>query len=1063
MRSPRELLTLFGACLPMLLCRTGRLYAQGAIGAAVQGTVAEGSGRPVEDATVLVTNVATGERWRTLTHGDGRFFLEHLSVGGPYRVEVRAIGFEPSAQNGVFLSLGQRVTSNFGLTSAAFQLAEVTVRAEADPRLNAGRTGPSLTIPESTIVRLPVDGRDFTRLALLSPLVTPSANGGISFAGQHDRLNSLQVDGTTDNGLRGDFGGGISGIPGGENSFGLFALTPEAVHELQIISAPFDVRYGNFAGGLVNAVSRSGSNRWAGSIFSYLDSPKLAGENPDGARQDPFSRQEYGVTLGGPIVRDRVAFFLNAGGRRQVFPSTTPGPGRDTTLGADSVGVGIRYSSAARFRDILENTYGVDPGTFDAIPGRVPTRTVFAKVSAQLGINNRLEISQEHLYEGPRFTGEHEYGNLGFSSHGSYDPRIVDATRLDWTAAFGSRWTNQLLLAYRKDRHRCYPIGTFPTVEVGVDAGGMIAGAQRGCGQDNSESIWEITNNLELATGAHHFTLGTHDELVHVYDVNGYQNDSGDWVFNSLDSLEQGLPIAFQRFVPGPIIPTGGRPDFRVNQVGFYLQDQWIPGPRLTLTAGLRFDVPYLSTRPPENPELLSALGISTAQTPGGHLLWSPRFGANYDATGQGRTFLRGGIGLFAGRPAYSWLENVYSDAGFGLLFLECAEGNVPRFTLDPTAEPTQCADIEPPTALITVFDPRFRFPRNLKVALGADSRLPAGLVGTVDFLYTRGVNQFAERDLNLGPPTGASGGEGGRTLYGTIDPVAGFSSPNRISPAFESVVQVTNGSGDRAYSLALQLQRRFGGSAELSAAYTYTNAKNRTDSPGISARGNLGNSPLDGTWEQPNLRGALWNHPHKLTLVGTADLPLKVRLGLSYIGFSGDPLTYIVRGDANADGLDNLENARNNDPVYVPRNAGDITLDDPADYAKLDQYIQAESCLSAQRGRLLERNSCGNPWINRLDGRLTKVLPTHRGQSVQITADLFNLLNFIDHDWGQVQQTLEEFGGPPNGNRVSLVELVGYDEANSRGIYHVLQPRRHELDVEGTRWRMQLSARYVF
>jgi len=1049
--------------LAIVLCSAAQIMAQGATGAAVQGMVAGAAGTPVEDATVLITNTATGERWRTLTHADGRFFLEHLSIGGPYRLDVHAIGFEPASLTGIFLSLGQRVTSDFGLAPTAFQLEEVTVRAEADSRINPGRTGPALTVPESTIVRLPVDGRDFTRLALLSPQVTPSANGGLSFGGQHDRLNSLQVDGTTDNGLRGNLEGGIFGIPGGQNSFGLFALTPEAVHELQVISAPYDVRYGNFAGGLVNAVSRSGSNRWEGSIFTYLDSPKLAGHNPDGSRQDPFSRQEYGLTLAGPIVRDRLAFFLNAGGRRQVFPRTTSGPGRDTTGGADSVGVGIRYATATRFRDILANTYGVDAGTFDASPGRVPTRTVFAKVSAQLGINSRLEISQEHLYQGPRFTGEHDYGFLGFSSHGSYDPEIVDATRLDWTAAFGSRWTNQLLLAHRKDRHRCYPIGAFPTVEVAADAGSVLAGEQRGCRQDNSEWIWELTNNLELAVGSHHLMLGTHDELIHVYDAGGIANDPGNWFFLSLDSLEQGLPFVYERFVPGPIIPTGGRPDFRANQVGFYLQDLWIPGPRLTITAGLRFDVPFLRTAPPENPELLAALGISTARTPGGHLLWSPRLGVNYDASGRGTTYLRGGIGLFAGRPAYTWLENAYSDAGVGLLFLQCAEGNAPRFALDPSAQPSQCADIELPTPLITVFDPAFRYPRNLKIALGADARLPWRLVGTVDLLYTRGVNQFAERDLNLLPPSGISSGEGNRALYGTIDPAEGFSSPKRRSDAFESVVQVTNGSGDRAYSLAFQLQKRFVGGTELSAAYTFTDARNRTDSPEQGGRGNLGNSPLDGTWEQPNLRGALWSHPQKLTLVATADLPFQVRLGLSYIGFSGDPLTYIVRGDANADGLDNIHDDSHNDPVYVPRNAADITLDDPADYPRLDQYIQAEGCLRAQRGRILERNSCRNPWINRLDGRLTKVLPTHRGQWVQITVDLFNLLNFIDHDWGQVQHTMEESGGVPNGNRVSLLRLVGYDVVNSRGTYHVLDPRRHELDVDGTRWRMQLSARYTF
>jgi hypothetical protein len=1041
----------------------GRVAGQGITGAAVQGTVTRSDSVPVGDAAVIITNSATGERWQIVTQGNGRFFLDHLSIGGPYRLKVRAIGFTPAERTGVFLSLGERVTSDFDLAPTAFQLGDVTVRASPDPRMNAGRTGPALTLSESTIVRLPIEIRDFTRLALLSPQVTPSVSGGLSFTGQHDQLNSVQIDGTSGTSLRGGGAPGIGGIPGDLNSLGFLALVPEAVEEVQIVTAPFDVRYGHFAGGLVNAVTRSGSNRWEGSLFGYLNSPKLAGRNLDGRSQDPFTRQELGLTLAGPIVHDRLAFFLSAGGRRQRFPQTSPAPGRDTTGGADSAGVGIRYATVTRFQSILRNTYGVEPGGFEGSPSSVPIRSLFAKLTAQLGVNSRLEISQDYVHLDGRFEGEHEYAFLGLSSHGANDPQVLNATRLSWTAAFGTRITNQLIVGHRSDRHRCFTNSNFSTVEVAADAGRVIAGEQRGCLADNFESIWELTNNLELAAGSHHFTLGTHGELVRIYDVNGFQHDPGNWFFQSLDSLEQGLPAAYERFVPGPLLPTEGRPDFRVGQVGIYFQDQWIPHPRLTITGGIRFDAPFLPTAPPENPELLAALRISTARTPGGHLLWSPRLGVNYDPSGGGATFLRGGIGLFEGRPAYSWLENVYSDAGIGFLFLQCLAGNVPAFALDPSAQPAQCAEIALPTPAITVFDPAFRFPRNLKVSLGADQRFLGDMIATVDLLYTRGVNQFAERDLNLLPASGISAGEGGRALYGTIDPALGFSKPNRRSEAFESVAEVTNGSGDRAYSVALQIQKRFGAGTELSTAYTYTNAENRTDSPGFSGRGNLGNSPLDGTWEHPNLRTALWSRPHKLTLLGIADLPLHMRLGISYIGYSGDPLTYIVDGDANADGLDNLDGARHNDPVYVPLNAEDITLVDPAEFARLNQYIQSESCLREQRGRLLERNSCRNPWINRLDARLTAVVPLLRGQSIQLSADLFNVLNFMDHDWGQVRHTMEAFGGVSNGNRVSLLELTGYDEVHARGVYRVINPRRHDLDVDATRWRMQISARYTF
>jgi hypothetical protein len=273
----------------------------------------------------------------------------------------------------------------------------------------------------------------------------------------------------------------------------------------------------------------------------------------------------------------------------------------------------------------------------------------------------------------------------------------------------------------------------------------------------------------------------------------------------------------------------------------------------------------------------------------------------------------------------------------------------------------------------------------------------------------------------------------------------------------------MTNSSGNRAYTVALQLRKRFGTGGDILAAYSYTDAKNRSDLPGLSGRGNLGFSVLDGTWEEPSLRTALWSRPHKVTLLATTDLPLGLHLGVTYIGLSGTPLTYTVNGDANGDGFDDLGNGRYNDAVYVPRDAGDITLAEGADFAALDRIIDSVPCLSEQRGALLRRNSCRNPWSNRIDARLSEALPGLHGRSLELVADVFNLPNLIDHDWGQVRQAVDDFGATSRGNRVALLELVGYDQARERGVYNVLAPRRHEVDVEATRWRVRLSVRYVF
>jgi outer membrane receptor protein involved in Fe transport len=526
--------------------------------------------------------------------------------------------------------------------------------------------------------------------------------------------------------------------------------------------------------------------------------------------------------------------------------------------------------------------------------------------------------------------------------------------------------------------------------------------------------------------------------------------------------LERREPASYERTLRGPDAPADATTRVRVTQLGFYLQDQWTPNPRLTVTGGVRVDVPLLSDQPRENPDLLAELGISSATTPSGGLLWTPRLGVNYDLSARGTAFVRGGIGLFSGRPAYSWLRNAYSDLGrVGFTNLFCEGGQVPAFTLDPSNQPSTCADASIPRPLITVFDPRFRFPRDLKLSLGADVTLPWDMVATTDLLFTAGIDQFAQRDLNLGLPVGVATGEGDRPLYGGFDSEGG-PTPNHLSSAFDAVTQMTNESGNRAYTIALQVRKRLGGVGEVLAAYSYTDARDRTDLPGLSGRGNLGLSVLDGTWEQPRLSTALWSRPHKVTLFATARLPLGMRLGLSYVGVSGTPFTYIVDGDANFDGFDNLDQGRHNDAVYVPRNADDITLEEGQSFEDLDRYIESEPCLRSQRGRLLRRNSCRNPWSGRLDLRLTEALPTARGQSLELVADLFNVLNLLDNDWGRVRSTVEDFGGVGTGNRVALLRLNGYDTDRGRGVYQVRLPVRREVDVNATRWRIRLSLRYL-
>ena len=1026
----------FGAAL---CSATVTLAAQGVTGAAIEGRVVSVNSAPVDQAVIQVINASNGERWQTRTSARGRYFIEYLSVGGPYRIEVRAIGYEPAQRESILLALGERLPADFVLTPVVLQLQEITVAGTTDPRFSTARTGPSQIISGTTISRLPVKGRDYTELARLSPQVTVSPNGGLSFSGQHDRFNSIQIDGTNNNDLLGSAASG-NGTQGW--AVGLTAFTPEAVKELQIVTAPFDVRYGNFAGGLINAVTRSGSNQVEGSILGYMESDGLSGNDSTGGRGEDFTRKEFGLTLGAPIARDRVAFFLNAALGRQVLPQSVPVPSSDDT-------VGIRHESLVRFQDILQGL-GVKPGGLSAGASSQVTRNVFAKVTAQLGVNSRLEVSHNYGHGDARNeTGIREPGLYDLSSRGSENPETINATRLAWTAAFSTRYSNELILARVDDRRTCRPNSDFSTVFVLADESQIGAGLTEVClGPATGHTIWELTDNLGMVAGNHRITFGTHGELIDLVE-NPLVHPVGVWFFDSLDSLAGGTASGYIR----DFTVAGSQVAFSVKQIGVYLQDQWMPTPRLTVTAGLRVDVPFVPVPPRQHPVALAELGINTALTPSGNPLWSPRIGVNYDLSSRGTTVLRGGVGLFAGRPAYQWFMNVYERNG--VLRIDCPSDGVPGFTLDPGRQPTACADSSLPLPRLNYFDPAFRFPRNLKLAVGADVLLPGGVVGTLDLLYTRGVNTFQMVDVNLDGPLGIAAGEGGRALYGTIDPATG--EPSRRTPMLDAVFQIRNGTGDRAYSATAQLEKHFRGGLELTAAYTYTNAKDQL-SPGGDAPGpNVASTPLNGTLDQRDLRHSFWEKPHKVTLVGTTDLPLGFRLGLIYIGGSSAPFTYVVHGDANGDGF--WRGFTSNDVVYVPNDASDITLVNQADFADLDSLIRDEPCLRAQRGRLLERNSCRDPWVHETQARLSKRVRLADRRVLEVTADLFNVLNFLDQDWGLVRQTLA--GG--DGNAVPLLDLVGYDAANQRGEYELFSVYRRQIDVEASRWRLQLGGTLFF
>lgn len=1040
------------AALSLVAVGGRRVEAQGTTFGAVEGTITQAGvpGKTVEGAAITVTNGSTGQRYSAVSRSNGRYSVENVAVGGPYTIEARAIGFQAMRQNDVRISLGQRLEANFDMQASVVQLEEVVVRSQANPLINANKTGAQQSIDSTAINNLPLLGRNFTDLVRTSPQIVSN-----SVSGQNNRFNNIQIDGGVNNDL---FGLGSTGAPGGQ--VGASAISLEAIKEFQILIAPFDVRQGSFTGGLINAVTKSGTNEFHGSTFGYLQSNGLVGKDTAGAEAAAFNTKQYGFTLSGPIVRDRAHFFVATDLQSKTAPWPGQQIGTDPAGGADSVGIGITQATADRVTDYLKGQ-GFDPGDWRAPTQKTPDNNVFAKVDFQLGTNSTLEItdnfvqaSDDKLTRNSTATGNRDGYQLSLS--GWKQSSKTNTTRAKWATVFGQKFNNELLAGYSSIRDIRDLTNRIPLLLIGGDRAGttIAAGADRfSQGNQLNQDIFELTDNLTFDMGSHRITLGTHNEFFKFYNV-FTAGSYGIYNFKNVDSLIGQNPNRYEILYGTTSRPEGAVANFNVAQYGFYAQDAWTPNDRLTVTIGLRGDIPSVD-KPATNQGLRDTLGIDTGVSPNGKL-WSPRLGFNWDPMGSGNMIIRGGVGVFSGRPPYVWVSNAFVNTGLEQLDLVCSGNQVPGFTFDTAATPRACrggTGASPAAATINYFDKNFKYPQAFKLALGMDRQLPWNVVGTIDILHTRSLNQFFLEDVNL--MQGGINTEG-RRQYGSINPNTGSATSDRFSNNYRQVIRHSNQSGDFSTSVTGQLQKRFSNSIEFNVGYTWSRTRDQMSLTSSIASSNLGFAPLAGDMDQRFRTTSAFDRPHKVAISGSINAPFKTRFSLFYTGQSGNPYTYMISGDANADGI------TTNDIAFIPTDASQITMAGAdqatrdAKFATLDAYINGQACLNANRGRIMQRNTCRNPWQSFLDARLGKVIPTVGGQSLELTLDMFNVLSFIGSDWGAIRSTT-------GFETANLLRLTGYDPVNNRGIYDLSLPQKDRISVNETRWKMQLGARYVF
>jgi outer membrane receptor protein involved in Fe transport len=1052
----------FGAAAVALLFGGAQvLAAQGVTSGAIQGRITSETRGTVENAIIALTNTRTGARQQTTANSAGRYNFENVPPGGPYTIDVRAIGFQQASKTGVMLALGQRYVQDFELKQQVVTLEELTVVAATNPLINSGRTGAAQIVTDTAIQRLPLLGRNFTDLLRTSPQVI----SGSSIGGQNNRFNTILIDGGVNNDI---FGLSTGGTPGG--TAGAKPISVEALQEFQILVAPFDIRQGSFSGGLVNGITKSGSNQFHGSAFGYIQRPELVGKDSAGIKVGNFSIKQYGGTLSGPIIKNKLLFF----GSADLQTSVTPFFGASAT----DPTTGITVATAERVQSILKTKYGLDPGGVDA-PQTLgkPDKNLFGKLNWNIGNTSGLELSynytkasQDNFSRNPRADGTRDGWML--SNSGYQIANKTNSLRSKFTTLLGGG-NLELLFGYQTVRDARAPNLVAPQIEVQGDiAGNYVAGGGEKFSHGNTldQDNIEATGNMTFNVGAHHqITVGTHNEFFKFKNLFA-ANKNGTWTFGNADSLDAGLARRYE--VALETRPGGFTADFAVKQLGAYVQDAWRPNDRLTLTVGLRYDVPF-SDKPFENPDtnLTKVLGIHTGEFPNGNSLFSPRFGFNWDPKGTGNTIVRGGVGLFSGRPPYVWMSNAFTNTGLEQVTLLCDAtvpgGNgktPPTFTVDLTQIPTACGSGGPPTpaiANVNYFEKDFKFQQALKYAFGVDQRLPGGIVATFDFIHTRNRNQMYQTDDNV--LLGAINGEG-RQLYATLNSAGNALTRLKKTSGLGIVVHHLNRNADYSTLATIQLQKSFASGLFFSGSYTYSKTKDLMTLTSSVATSNLRFTALDGTLDNRNLRTSGFDVPHKIALSGSANLPFGIQTSVIFTARAGTPYAWTYNTDANGDG--NI----GNDLLYVPRDASDISLQNPADWDKLNAFIVSEKCLREQRGRIMERNSCRNPWQKFVDVRLAKVVPTVGGQSFQVTADVFNFANLISKKWGLYRETstVEEANVLTAANAASG---GSYDnrgtatQADDRGRYAVPStfPSIKRISTTNPRWRIQLGGKYIF
>lgn len=1053
----------------------------------MNGRVTGNNNETLPGANVVAVHTPTGSVYGTITDVNGLYRIPNMYVGGPYKVTVSYVGYESYVRQDVFLSLGQMFRLNVNLSEKAAQITGVEVVTSRNEIFDGNRTGAETNVGLQTIERLPSLGRNLSDFTRLTPQARVTQYGGLEIAGTNNRFNAIYIDGAVNNDV---FGLADAGTNGGQTGISPFSM--DIIEQFSISIAPYDVKLGGFAGAGINAVTRRGTNEIQGSAYLFNRNEGLAGKTPtndetvERKKLAEFTSNTYGFRVGGPIIKDKLFFFMNAEIQRDESPQPFD---FSTYVGS------VTRAQLDQLKTKL-NGMGYDPGSFEGGSRTLDGTKFFARFDYNINKVHKLMLRHQYTYAEQTSPSNPSTTNLRFSNSGIYFPSTTNSTAIELKSNFSNRMSNSFMVGLTYVRDDRDPMGdNFPYVRIKDGNANIYFGSEEfSTGNQLNQDIITITDHVELYRGKHTISFGTHNEFYKMYNL-FIRQTFGSYQFNNItDFLNGASAYQYDRTFSLLDNVTGdgskAAAAFSAMQFGLYIQDEYQVNDQLKVTLGLRADMPMFTDEPPLNedfnnhviPKLDSAgwdlMGAKTGQMPDPVIMLNPRFGFNYDVFGDKTLQLRGGAGLFTSRIPFVWPGASFQNNGVttGGMRVTTTSGDPaylvfnPQWDKQPSLPPTQ------PSGQVDIFAKEFKFPKVFRASIAADKKLPWGLIGTVDFTYTKTINNVAYYNLAYVKKGELTGTGDNRPIWGKVD--LGKDPNTGKNRSYTDIILGYNTNEGYAYNFMAQLQKTFDHGFSGSIAYTFGKATSLND--GVSSQNSS-------QWRVPNVRGkndvdvGISNYDLGSRIVGFVSYKIDylkhaaTTISLFYTGQSGERFSYgYADGSSKFLGEDN----QSLELIYVPKdqndirlvdlkdNNGNITLSKEQQWADLNAFIENDDYLKDRRGQYVEKNHSRVPFMHIFDFRIAQEFYITAGgkrNTLQVSLDIFNFGNLLNKDWGRLY-----YASGAYYSNYPLIKFEGFESDNTTPRFSFTKPKGDvwaidDLGLLSSRWQAQLGVRYTF